>query len=987
MTNGWTDIQNATALMIFSNPAENHPGSTQWVYRAIDKMTPDANGKIPVFVIDPRRTRLADAVERRGGKHLRIRPGTDIALVNGLIKYTIEQYDSGVLSGKKADYIAKTYAVPSAGGLYAWDDGNGGYWPTVDGMVWPMFTDSLFLLAPGDDKKDYLRYCDTSATASALGITYWVSGAWSGDLNYSFWTGAGSGHFTTASQLGFPVAASAVDPGGSITVWTSAGTSAEYSLDSSSASVMTAYQYLRRRVSGYTADEVVNICAKFKAGYAPTFDADDFTDFCDKIVKNSWVYTAYTPASSGEYLSGTPYKAATIMYAMGTTQHTHGTQNIRDYAIAQLMLGNMGHPGGGVNALRGISNVQGSTDIGLLKHLIPWYSGPPAGSAETGSAGYLSYMDGLFGYGNKDTGLQQVGFKNMSYAFFSGNPVDEVGAAVSSGVASGLFDYWPKGEGLGHREMFDQMSSAQPGYSSKKPKIRALFAWGQNPVQSEGNSCNIRAGIESLELLVVVDKFYSETANAYRNNYLNLNGRNVATILLPAAGFAEKCGTLTTSSRVIQWKWQVAEPKGNCKQDAELLAMLAYKLAASGLAVGPYTPATAWNELWRDPYFQVYDYGTSGFLSGTRLDNPFDSAMSGYFKNYDHLDMLRNNQRGYIENIFREYNAPMSKGGASWLYQHAWSEGTAIATYGYPLPAVPAASAVGVPSASYSTYNRAQSRNNSDPFNYGIYRNWGFAWLLNRRIFYNRGFLSSFDTSDLFVNADKVAQIFVHDKKNKGYLSLVDYSTLYRKYKPVVERDGRTPKHYEPTESPRPDLVATYSPNPDAVPSVMPYGESTNYPLILSTHRYVDHQLGGQMTRNVPYLVELTPEPILEISPIDAATYGLADGGEAIVRTARSQWTATHKPSVGANEPYMDSNGWVGPFRVRIEGVGTKTRVTQGHVAVPFHWGSTGYSQGAAANLLTNDAGDANTAMPETKVCLCAIYKKPANWPTTPGPA
>lgn len=979
MTNGWTDIQNATALMIFSNPAENHPGSTQWVYRAIDKMTPDSNGKIPAFVIDPRRTRLADAIERRGGKHFRIRPGTDIAFTNGLVRYTISKYDDGTL--KPSAYIAKTYDVPSGGGLYAWDDGNGSYWPTVSGMKWPMFTDALFLLEPGGDKKDYLRYCDTSARAQSLGIKYWVSGAWSGDLNYGFWTGAGSGHFANnASQLGFPVAASAVDPAGSITVWTSAGTSASYTLDSSSASVMTSYQYLRRRVSGYTPDEVVNICAKFKPGYQATFDANDFTDFCDKIVKNSWVYTAVDGFAGSAIPSS--YRAATIMYAMGTTQHTHGTQNIRAYAIAQLMLGNMSHPGGGVNALRGIGNVQGSTDIGLLKHLIPWYSGPPSKGQS-----YQNYMDGLFGYSDGDTGLQQKGFKNMSYAFFSGNPVDDVGSAVSSGVASGLFNYWPQGAGLGHREMFDQMSSAQPGYSSAKPKIRALFAWGQNPVQSEGNSSNIRTGIENLELLVVVDQFYSETANAYRKNYLSLNGRNVATILLPAAGFAEKAGTYTTSNRVIQWKWQVTEPKGNSKQDAELLAMLAYKLAASGLAVGPYTSATAWNELWRDPYFTVYDYGTSGFLSATRLDNPFSSATSAYFNQYDHLDMLRNNKRGYIENIFREFSAPLSKGGASWLYQLAWSEGTTAGSFGFPLSAVPAASAVGVPGATNSTYNRSQSRNNADPFNYGVYRNWGFAWLLNRRIFYNRGFLGSYDSGDLFVNADKVAQIFVHDKKNKGYLSLVDYSNLYRKYKPVAERDGRTPKHFEPTESPRPDLVASYGSNPDAVQSVMPYGNSTDYPLILTTHRYVDHYQGGPMSRNVPYLVELTPEPILEINPMDAATYGLADGDEAIVRTARTKWTATNKPSVASNEPYMDSNGWVGPFRVRIEGVGTKTRVTQGHVAVPFHWGNSGYNKGPAGNLLTNDAGDANTAMPETKVCLCAIYKKPANWPTTPGPA
>lgn len=121
MTNQWTDIMHATLLLIFSNPAENHPGSSVWVMRALD------NGA-KAYVIDPRRTRLAAIVENRGGKHIRIRPGTDTALINGIVKYVIEKIEDGTIPA--SNYLLKEYDPGTASGLLKFDTGSGGStWP------------------------------------------------------------------------------------------------------------------------------------------------------------------------------------------------------------------------------------------------------------------------------------------------------------------------------------------------------------------------------------------------------------------------------------------------------------------------------------------------------------------------------------------------------------------------------------------------------------------------------------------------------------------------------------------------------------------------------------------------------------------------------------------------------------------------------------------------------------------------------------------
>ena len=126
------------------------------------------------------------------------------------------------------------------------------------------------------------------------------------------------------------------------------------------------FQLLKKHYSRYDADTVCNITGSKKDDYLKVAAA-----FCG---------------------TGRPDRAGTILYAMGITQSTHGTQNVRAVAMLQMLLGNMGIAGGGVNALRGESNVQGSTDYGLLFHVLPGYLASPEYSDVTLEAYTAKYF-------------------------------------------------------------------------------------------------------------------------------------------------------------------------------------------------------------------------------------------------------------------------------------------------------------------------------------------------------------------------------------------------------------------------------------------------------------------------------------------------------------------------------------------------------------------------------------------------------------------
>lgn len=950
MTNSWTDIKNTKLALVFSNPAENHPGVMQWVNEA------RANGA-KMIVVDPRKTRTAALADT----HLRIRPGTDIALMNGVLKYIFDnnKADTTYLSGK---------------------------------------TDAGKMLNAG--RTDYV------GTDSSTGSTR-----------------------ATAPKDA---------PGGL----------------NDPDSVLT---YLKNRVTGYTAAEVAKVCGCTE---------DEFTAVANAIADSKAMDS----------------KPMTILYAMGTTQHSYGSQMVRSLAVLQTVLGNVGKPGAGINAMRGIHNVQGSTDMGVLFDGMPGYSSPP----KVGQT-YGQYMDRLFGavkdstyegYGKVGSagdhwrGWQQVGFRSMMHHFFNqtGSATPLGGSYLGENEADHAdsnfdFDVMPKGNGDNHRAMFEKAAAGT---------IKAMFIFGQNPAVTEANCDDVRKGLYELDLLVVTDVFKTETAAISRK-------AGTRTWLLPSASFVERPGSVTNSSRCLQWRGQAIAPKNNCKADAEILMRLAKALDTAG-AFSHITGTASWtaNHAGQSAYQVLY--------------NSTAAADSGY--GWDGVAAF--NATTVYLNIYKQicsWIGQTATGGTVWIYGAAYNPSGG--KYGSISTAVSANSvtlntgvgdttasdyaagtivevgglsnvefmtvqsyaagvvtftgsltkthAVGEPITprGYYSYHAwsdkiiAKSRAAYDPFDNGLYPRWGFAWLVNRRNFYNYnpcnitsggsdptregvrnpdgsilyanaatgngnrwtpGYItwckdscphrpgagdgtcnSPGDARDFFVASDNKARLFVHYKTDVPYQypdpvpAAATAVFRYRAYSVLAEADGRTPKHWEPWESPSAALVAAYGNVGDA--PIDPIGDRATYPLTMTTYRNTEHFQGGPTTRNIPWLNELVPDPVVELNSKDAAPvsggYPKCDAngvllvGNTTIDNGDKVWLSSARA------------GNVGPFIAAVgSGLKTNQRVGEGVVAIPWHWGEVGLNNSTAvANRLTIDALDANTKMPETKVCLCKIAK------------
>lgn len=917
MTNHWKDLKNATAFLVFSNPAENHPSSMQWINEARAKGA-------KVIVVDPRKTRTGAIADL----HVRIRPGTDIAFVNGMIKEAIARQEGGsVLTSHLIETALRSW----------WPDDNS----AQSTLSWPKYSDACFVMNPTNT--DYVRETKTLTSGKTAGGMPVVAGM-------------------NASGVGTP---SLTGDAGQTTV----------------------YEYLKSRVASYTPEVVADICG---------CTTDEFTAACDMYFENSY---AKTCASS---YTQPNYKAGSVLYAMGSTQHTKGSHITRDYCMLQLILGNMGKPGGGVNALRGIGNVQGSTDMGLLYGNTIGYNFAQPASGQS----HDYYMDCLFGdpYPEKATAgvpsrFQQRGWHNMLHAWFHD------GSNTTTTSASSLYNYYPKGNGLNHRAVFHQtqgitagnslVGQAAPntmqGYSGSSPVINMMVVWGQNPRVTEANSTKVEDGLENLDVLVVADMFLSETAEAPRKS-------SGVTYFLPTASFAETYGCLSTSGRWLQWRNAAVPPKGNTKTDMEIVLRLAKALHANGAIVGDTAGGSTW---------PTSNYDAQG-LGGA---DGYDRIWSRYFLNaaaakalVDAGDMTTfsmANSKTVSENVYKEFGAPLggvldsTTGrtwyGTLWIYSNNTGGGktaqtlksTIVASY-EPL-ATPAPYAAGSdPDGSLegfvttddqgkiTTYDGilAKSTNPWDPAapnNLGIHTYFSYSWLFNRRIMYHNGFTTAAgDVADLFVAPDQVARLFVHNASelySNRTSTAVNYAWFYRKYNGFTDADFRTPRHVEPHESPRglggwpgTDLVTAYgtvgiNSTEDWVNTA---AERTEYPLVMTTFRHTEHFQGGQMTRNIPWLNELVPEPTIEMSSYDAVKYGIINGSQV--------WLSTKRATS------------IGPFRAVVgSGVSAGQRIQKGVVGIPWHWGSTGLSTGATANDLCIDALDASTTMPESKACLCKI--------------
>ncbi len=639
-----------------------------------------------------------------------------------------------------------------------------------------------------------------------------------------------------------------------------------------------AFQIMKGHFARYTPNMVNSICGT---------PEDTFLEICR------------TFAATGQV-----GKAGTILYAMGTTQHTYGAQNIRSYCILQLLLGNIGIAGGGINAMRGESNVQGSTDHCLLFHILPGYLKVPI-NTDTSLAKYLERSTPKSNDPNSANWWQHTPKYVVSLlkAWY--------GNAAYKGNQFG-FHYLPKieaGKDYSHISLFEAMD---------KDVIKGLMVWGQNPAVGGPDANLERRAMDKLDWMVVADIWHTETANHWRRPGVNPADIKTEVFLLPALSSYEKEGSVTNSGRWSQWRYKAVDGPGEAEEDLWMLNWITLKLqeiyAKEG---GPNAEAIthlAWN------------YGAPPDVHAVAKEiNGYDLTTGKLLPSFGKL---------------KDDGTTMS---GNWLYCASYTEEGNMAARRDPTPG---------------------------PFNVGLHPKWAWCWPVNRRIIYNR---ASVDLNG--VPWDKEHPVvwwkdgkWVGDVPDGGWPPIaVDPEKT--KWPFIMKPEGHArvfgagmaegplPEHYEPWEAPIDNPMSKQQNNP-AFKLWRPEEQGTpdRFPIVCSTYRVSEHWQGGQMTRNCSWLVEMQPEPFVEMSEELAADKGIANGDKVIVESARGQ----------VNVVALVTKRFK-PFQMN----GRKVH----QVGVVWHWGYIGLSTGDSANVLTPHVGDANTMIPEYKAFLVNVRK------------
>ena len=603
--------------------------------------------------------------------------------------------------------------------------------------------------------------------------------------------------------------------------------------------------------------------------------------------------------------TGKPGKAGTILYAMGTTQHTYGAQNIRSYCILQLLLGNIGVAGGGINAMRGESNVQGSTDHCLLFHILPGYLKVPINS-DTSITKYLERAT------PKSEDPKSANWWQHTPKYVVSLLKAWYGNAASQANEFG-FHYLPKieaGKNYSHISLFEAMYSGT---------IKGLMCWGQNPAVGGPNANLERMAMDNLDWMVVADIWQTETANFWKRPGVNPADIKTEVFLLPALNSFEKEGSVTNSSRWSQWRYKAADGPGAALDDLWMMDYLARKLMDMYASEGGPNAEAITNLNW--------NYG---------LEHPDVHAVAKEINGYDLTT-------GKLLPSFGKLKDDGTTTSGNWLYCASYTEDGNMAARRDATPG---------------------------PFNIGLYPKWSWCWPVNRRILYNR---ASVDLNGepwdkehpvIWWQGDEwVGDIpdggwppMAVDPEKTKYPFIMKPEGHARFFGPGMA-EGPFPEHYEPWESPIDNPMSRQQNNP-AFKIWRPDEQGTpdKYPIVCSTYRVCEHWQGGQMTRNMPWLIEMMPEPFVEMSEELAADKGIVNGEKVIVESTRGQ----------VNLVAVVTKRFK-PFQMNGKQVH--------QVGIPWHWGYTGLSTGDSANALTPHVGDANTMIPEYKAFLVNVRK------------
>jgi formate dehydrogenase major subunit len=661
------------------------------------------------------------------------------------------------------------------------------------------------------------------------------------------------------------------------------------------------FQIVRRHFSRYTPEMVERICG---------ISRDDFNAVADALTSNSG-----------------RERTSALCYAVGWTQHTAGVQMIRAAAILQLLLGNMGRPGGGILALRGHASIQGSTDIPTLYDLLPGYLHMPRANE-----GHFTLADYIRS-GGADRGWWSNFDKyivSLLKAWF--------GAAATEENDYG-FGSLPRLSG-NHSHFVTMMRALDGG-------LDGLFVMGQNPAVGSQHAGLQRRALASLKWLVVRDMAEIETATFWRDSPEVRSGElrtadiETEVFLMPAASHVEKEGCFTNTQRLVQFRDKALDPPGDARSELWFMHHLAKRVMAH----------YAGSERARDwPIVNLtWDYPELGTLK-----EPDVEAVLKEINGYEVAS-------GRPLSSFTELRNDGSTASGCWIYCGVYADGV----------------------------NQARRRDPGDIAAEGgiVSPQWAWAWPANRRILYNRASAdpdgrpwserkryvwwdeqqrrwTGYDVPDF--PADKPpdyepgpgakgmdaiagAEPFIMMGDGRGWL-----------YTPSGLLDGPLPTHYEPLESPLSNMLY---PELDANPVGIRWTRPENpyhsagdprYPLVASTFRLTEHHTAGGMSRNLPWLGELQPVMFAEIDPQLASERGIEDGGWMTIMTARAEIEARARVTE------------------RIRPLTVDGRVIH-QVALPWHWGYAGDHQGDIANDLGALSGDPNVSIQESKAFSCDV--------------
>ncbi len=610
--------------------------------------------------------------------------------------------------------------------------------------------------------------------------------------------------------------------------------------------------------------------------------------------------------------TGKANRVATIMYAMGWTQHTYGSQNIRAATIIQLLLGNIGMAGGGINALRGESNVQGSTDHCLLFHILPGYLKTPASHNRT-LAAYLEENT------PKCNDPRSANWWRNYPKYFISLLKWLYGDNATADNEFG-FHWLPK---MADRANYSWLSLFRAMHAGT---IKGFFAWGQNPAVSGTNANQVRQALGKLDWMVAVNLWDTETSSFWRRPGADPAQIKTEVFSLPAAVSVEKEGSITNSGRWVQWRWKAVEPPGEARADSWIMNQLMIRLRGLYERDPGPNPDPLLKLAWNYGDDEVDVHLVAGEINGLALRDVTDAEGNTVVP------------AGRRLRDFTQLKDDGSTACANWLYSGSYNEDG----------------------------NMMARRDNMDshPSGIGLYGNWAWAWPLNRRILYNRascnGQGAPFDPDRFVVRWN--GKRWEGDVPDGGWPPEEKLAFIMRRggrariFGPSMA-DGPFPEHYEPWESPAKNPLNNQDINPALWDLEMDAKGATHaYPLVGTTYRVSEHWQTGAMTRNVPWLAEMQPDMFVEMSPELAAERNIANGERVVVESAR-----------GAIEATAIVTRRFRPFNINGQ--------TVHEVGMPWHWGYCGLVTGGSANELTPAIGDANTMIPETKAFLCNIRK------------